>query len=159
MNSQVPIPLSHRLLKAFAMAALTVLAVFLFNVVGRKEQPSAVELEYLSWLARKRVELVGRSVEKGAPFPTIEISVAGTEQLVWSLSSTDKLRDGPRILRLLDLLAEARLAERPEVAGSPVTVRVREGGQQFVYSLTESEVDSNLRLQLFLRLGQEYAVR
>ncbi len=122
---------------------VTIVGLYIFNA-NQSAIPSSAQLEYDRWLAAVVIDTD----------MSLSVTVKSSDG-EYALDSKSSARY--KLLRILELMREARLFDNPEQdEKNTFEIEVRGGQKTFTVSLHPSQIQNNLQARLMLKLLSEY---
>ncbi len=141
---------------------LTVIMLLLYNLTGRSLK-TTVQSDFESWLANIDEQLRKKEVSaEQVPLIVVDIRSGSERPINWQIGMSDRLEVRERVLRILHLIDEGNaLALSPSRFASSsaalISISIKDDKTEFKAQFNSTDIDSNTKLQLMLRLLKEYS--
>ena len=145
-------PLKYKILTI----VIALLFLMVFNPFGGQTK-SKEQIDFDNWLS---VSTTAQATPQPQEKPQdIFISLQSTNPehpFKWELKSTDSADMTAKVQRLLRQAREASLFELDRKRDAGLRLEIVEGEKKFIARFDESDIESNVKASLFVRLFEEY---
>ncbi len=139
----------------------TLITLVIYNLSGRSIKTS-LQSEFESWLVRADEKLRKAEADlQGLPLITLDIASKDSLQVNWRLNASSDPEANEHVLRILHLIDDANILSfspgKRNRAEPLIILAVKDGEHEFKAEFTESDINSNSKAFLMLRLMKEYS--
>lgn len=137
------------------------LLISLVNLHYRKPVSSDQKL-FDSWVNEIRETFYDSPEDDSVRASISAIAIAADGSIIWRLDANPEQVNGSRLIRILNLVSEARLFSTSELAGPEpgqlqVQIKISSGERRFETRINQPELTKNIRATTMLALLREYS--